>query len=68
MGAISKYEPISIKFGKDISELYLIYFPEYRGYALVGVHTTAVGNKYDKSDEQYIWELYLNRSSPNLTY
>ena len=48
MGAISKSEPISIKFGKDISELYLIYFPEYRCY---GVHITVVGNKYNKSDE-----------------
>ena len=48
MGAISKSEPISIKFGKYISELYLIYFPEYRCY---GVHITAVGNKYNKSDE-----------------
>ena len=57
MGVIFKSEPISIKFCKDISELYLIYFPDYRGYALVGVHITAVGNKYDKSDEQYIWEL-----------
>ena len=54
MGAISKFEPISIKFCKDISELYLIYFPEYRYY---GVHITVEGNKYKKSDEQYIWEL-----------
>ena len=58
MGAISKSEPISElylnlnrKFDKDISELYFIYFPEYRCY---GVHIKAVGNK---SDEQYIWEL-----------
>ena len=27
MGAKYKSEPISIKFGKDISEVYLIYFP-----------------------------------------
>ena len=51
MRAISKSEPISIKFGKDISELYFIYFSGYRCY---GVHITAVDNK---SDEPYIWEL-----------
>ena len=48
------YIQISIKFGKDISELNLIYFPKYRCY---GVNIMAVGNKYNKSDEQYIWEL-----------
>ena len=58
MGAISKSEPISIKFGKDISELYLIYFPEYRCYV---EHITAVGNKYDNrmnsiyGSYSYIW-------------
>ena len=54
MGAIAISEPISIKFGKDISELYLIIFPEYRCY---GVHITTVGNKYNKLDNQYILEL-----------
>ncbi|XP_058986083.1 transcription factor grauzone isoform X3 [Musca domestica] len=32
MRDISKYEPISIRFDKDISKLNLIYFPEYRYY------------------------------------
>ena len=54
MGAISKSEPISIKFSKCISELYLIYFPKYRCCI---VHITAAVDKNNKSDEQYILEL-----------
>ena len=60
MGAISKSYPIPIKFSKGISELYLIYFPEYCCYR---VHFTAAKDKNNKSDEQYIW-LAIATSEP----
>ena len=51
MGAISKSEPISIKFKTAISVLHLIPGTKYHG---CGVHSR---NVKIKSDERYIWEL-----------